>query len=371
MSLIILANVIFGDEDKEEKKMKKLILLFIVCVIFISCDKDEVSQNEDSDNDSKTEFDFDGSEIWKNGFSEFLHGFYIEEDSPIAIGSIVYKLSSMDENGNSFNPRLEVFLVDEILNTDSGKILNISRKYVYYSQSFSNEYGTWCRFTPQWRYIDSSMVNKFADGLSITDNFYACINKGIFTSIENGQYGQYGFKGDVTEVITNTISSWTDIITGSTYSGSRDINISSINEQVYSINDLKLLVDTFVTGFNSEEEKLDFIGKISEGFFDGNKSREPWLDMVLKYSKIDNEIVFDPFWRKNEVGLPIKLIKLDEIYFLGNGRDLILVKLIIKCFFGTILSRDKLSYYASSDIDGFVLKDSCKLVTGMYLPIIK
>ena len=340
-------------------------LIFCIAVVMACMQEGNENDNKDiDDNKEGLDFEFSGEEKWLSDY-KMLSGFYKSEDSQLVIGSYVYKISRNNESGHSYIPRMEVFLVDEILN---GKVLILSRKYVYYIQSFGNEQAVWYRFIPQWRYIDSSMVNKFADGLSITDNFYAYINKGIFTSIENGQYG---FKGDVSEVITNTISSWTDIITGSTYSGSKDINISSINEQVYSINDLKLLVDTFVTGFNSEEEKLDFIGKISEGFFDGNKSREPWLDMVLKYSETDNGIVLDPFWRKNEVGLSIKLIKLDEIYFLEIERDLILVRLIIKCFFGDILSRDKLSYYASSDIDGFVLKDSCKLVTGRYLPIIK
>jgi hypothetical protein len=345
--------------------MKKLILLFIVCVIFISCDKDEVSQNEDSDDDSKTEFEFDGSEVWVDGFSEFFHGYYIEEDSPIAIGSIVYKLSSSDEHGTPYNPRLEVYLVDEILATSVGKILSLSRKYVYYSQSFKNEQGIWCRFIPQWRYIDTTVVGKFVGGLDVDSNFYGSIESKVLCKNNNNNFV---FKSDSSNSSGSSVQwqvlAWRDR-NGEKYNGNKELNLM-ISEEVYSVSDLKLLVDTFITGFNSEEEKLEFIGKISEGFFDGNKSREPWLDMVLKYSEVDNGIVFDPFWRKNEVGLSINLTALDTVSSIYS------LYLQVGGYFGEKIVWSDLSYYPGKMIISMcVVENSLRLFEDFDFPIIK
>ena len=341
--------------------MKKLILLFVIIgVIFISCDEEVISKNEDEDNDNKIEFDFDGTEVWQEGLVK-REGFYKVEDSQIVSGSFIYKLIS----STSDKPRVEVYLVDEVLDTNLGKVLSLSRKYVYYSQSFKNEQGIWCRFIPQWRYIDTTVVGKFVGGLDVDSNFYGSIESKVLCKNNNNNYV---FKSDSSNSSGSSVQwqilNWLDR-NGEEYNGNKELNLM-ISEEVYSVSDLKLLVDTFITGFNSEEEKLEFIGKISEGFFDGNKSREPWFDMVLKCSEVDNGIVLDPFWRKNEVGLSIKLTALDTVSGIYSSY------LRVGGYFGGKIVWSDLSYYPGMmTISMCVVENSLRLFEDFDFPIIK
>jgi hypothetical protein len=305
MSLIILANVIFGDEDKEEFYMKytvwfKVIMVVIGIFILLGCD------NKEDERDKKDDFEFTGNETWVVAHPFGGRGFYyIEDGNNIGKGKIIF--SSFINNDNL--SCLEIYRVEDFLETDIGQILYISLRYVYVVEVYGNEFGRWCRFSPKWTYIDLAALDACEQKYNLViDNVFKNIIGNVVVdknNINSNVWSRYGW---------------------SLYFEEGESEISSVYEissVVLSKEDLELLIGAYIPDLK-EEEKESFLKEISEGFFEIgnssiNRSEVMFFDKIWKTNISGSKIEVDLSWRKDEIGPKYNLLSLDE--YLGTLGD--------------------------------------------------
>ena len=275
---------------KRLKLVLSIIVLVFISLMLVVCEDEKINNGEENNGDD-FDFDFDGSEEWVSGGAPV--GFYYHlGNEPNVIGQEIYYF------GDSY---VEYYRLDKFIDTEYGKIASLVLQYSYLIESFDNESGFWWRFVPRSKSIDKKVVDDciLKYDIEIDDKFYLFIDKRLVKT--------KGYNNEIWFTDETWISGTGD------YEGPE--LVSDVPECVFTKGDLLLLVNEYISGFDSEEKKVLFVEEISEGFFEENKGGVSIFDKIWKVNdKRDGRISVDLFWRKNEVGLIDEFSLLDTVY---------------------------------------------------------